>query len=209
MSEGTQFKGPVQPAGTPRYPLLFVTSNSGLFSVKIFHWDLEPISTTQHTSHTMRLTSIVSAFALLFSAASALDKPLDIQVTKAVECTRKTKSGKRHQRQSTRKHTDKKPPGDKVNVHYRGTLDADGSEFDASYNRGQPLSFHVGKGQVIKGWDQGLLDMCPGEKRTLTIQPDWGYGARGMGPIPANSVLKFETELVSIAGVEPEAAREL
>jgi len=68
------------------------------------------------------------------------------------------------------------------------------------------LSFHVGKGQVIKGWDQGceylnankkgcfanlvaVLDMCPGEKRTLTIQPEWAYGSRGMGPIPANSVL--------------------
>ncbi|KAM0702403.1 hypothetical protein Q7P35_011313 [Cladosporium inversicolor] len=139
----------------------------------------------------MRFTSIVSAFALLFSAASALEKPLNIEVTKAVECTRKTESG------------------DKVNVHYRGTLEKDGSEFDASYNRGQPLSFHVGKGQVIQGWDQGLLDMCPGEKRTLTIQPEWGYGARGMGPIPANAVLKFETELVSIVGVEPEQAREL
>lgn len=94
--------------------------------------------------------------------------------------------------------------GDKVSVHYRGTLAADGSEFDASYNRGKPLDFHVGKGQVIKGWDQGLLGMCPGEKRTLTIQPEWGYGSRGMGPIPADSVLKFETELVSIAGVKAE-----
>ena len=115
-------------------------------------------------------------------------------------------------------------PGDKVEVHYRGTLEADGtilslysqyhqtndmstgSEFDASYNRGTPLSFHVGKGQVIKGWDQGILDMCPGEKRLLTIQPEWGYGSRGMGPIPANSVLVFETELVSVngKGVEEE-----
>ena len=58
-------------------------------------------------------------------------------------------------------------------VRYRGTLEKDGSEFDASYNRGTPLSFHVGKGQVIKGWDEGLLDMCPGEKRRLTIQPEW------------------------------------
>lgn len=94
--------------------------------------------------------------------------------------------------------------GDKVEVHYRGTLEADGTEFDASYNRGKPLNFHVGKGQVIKGWDQGLLDMCIGEKRRLTIQPEWGYGSRGMGPIPADSVLIFETELVGIAGVDPE-----
>jgi FK506-binding protein 2 len=157
----------------------------------------------------MRITSIVSALALLFSSVSALDKPLDIQVDKAVECSRKTKSGKRQPAPTSTKVHWQCCSGDKVNVHYRGTLDADGSEFDASYNRGQPLSFHVGKGQVIKGWDQGLLDMCPGEKRTLTIQPEWGYGARGMGPIPANSVLKFETELVSIAGVEPEAVREL
>lgn len=96
--------------------------------------------------------------------------------------------------------------GDKVQVHYRGSLEKDGSEFDASYNRGQPLSFHVGKGQVIKGWDEGLLDMCVGEKRKLTIQPDWGYGSRGMGPIPANSVLIFETELMGIGGVKPEKA---
>lgn len=86
----------------------------------------------------------------------------------------------------------------------RGTLASDGSEFDASYNRGQPLSFKVGSGQVIKGWDQGLLDMCPGEKRKLTIQPDWAYGSRGAGPIPANSVLIFETELVSIDGVSKD-----
>ncbi|GAB7357676.1 hypothetical protein MBLNU459_g0166t1 [Dothideomycetes sp. NU459] len=134
----------------------------------------------------MRFTSIAGAVALLASAASALDKPLDIKVDKAVECTRKTQAG------------------DKVSVHYRGTLAADGSEFDASYNRGKPLDFHLGKGQVIKGWDQGLLDMCPGEKRTLTIQPEWAYGSRGMGPIPAQSVLIFETELVSIAGVKKD-----
>lgn len=75
------------------------------------------------------------------------------------------------------------------------------AEFDASYNRGQPLSFPVGSGRVIKGWDQGLLDMCPGEKRKLTIQPEWAYGSKGIGPIPGNSVLIFETELVGIKGV--------
>ena len=115
--------------------------------------------------------SILSTLFALFALTSALEKPLDIQVTTPVECERKTKVG------------------DKVEVHYRGTLEADGTEFDASYNRGQPLSFFVGKGAVIKGWDQGLLDMCIGEKRKLTIQPEYGYGANGMGPIPGNSVL--------------------
>ncbi|THX44732.1 hypothetical protein D6D10_00091 [Aureobasidium pullulans] len=134
----------------------------------------------------MKFATLTGALALFATAVSALDKPLNIQVDKAVECSRKTKAG------------------DKIEVHYRGTLEDGGKEFDASYNRGQPLSFHVGKGQVIKGWDQGLLDMCPGEKRTLTIQPEWAYGSRGMGPIPANSVLVFETELVSIAGVKKD-----
>ena len=57
---------------------------------------------------------------------------------------------------------------------------------------------------MIKGWDEGLLDMCIGDKRRLTIQPEWGYGLRGMGPIPANSVLVFETELMGIGGVSKE-----
>ncbi|KAG9623489.1 hypothetical protein KCU64_g20270, partial [Aureobasidium melanogenum] len=85
----------------------------------------------------MKFTTLTGALALFASAASALNKPLDIQVDKAVDCTRKTVTG------------------DKIEVHYRGTLQDGGKEFDASYNRGQPLSFHVGKGQVIKGWDQG------------------------------------------------------
>ncbi|KAF2437058.1 hypothetical protein EJ08DRAFT_11575 [Tothia fuscella] len=131
-------------------------------------------------------TSILALAALLAPFTLALDKPLNIEVTEAATCNRKTVAG------------------DKIEVHYRGTLESDGTEFDASYNRGTPLSFTVGKGQVIKGWDQGLLDMCPGEKRKLTIQSEWAYGERAMGPIPANSVLVFETELVSIVGVKDE-----
>merc|ERR1712176_1631168 len=64
-------------------------------------------------------------------------------------------------------------------MHYRGTLHQDGSEFDNSYDRGEPLSFTLGSGQVIKGWDQGLLGMCVGEKRKLVIPPDLGYGDSG------------------------------
>merc|ERR1719232_2419772 len=66
-------------------------------------------------------------------------------------------------------------------MHYRGTLHQDGSEFDNSYDRGEPLSFTLGSGQVIKGWDQGLLGMCVGEKRKLVIPPDLGYGDSGAG----------------------------
>ena len=89
--------------------------------------------------------------------------------------------------------------GDSISVHYRGTLASDGTEFDASYNRGTPLDFTVGKGQVIKGWDEGLLDMCIGDKRKLTIPPEFGYGERAMGPIPAGSTLsKFISHMGSM-----------
>jgi FK506-binding protein 2 len=66
----------------------------------------------------------------------------------------------------------------------------------------------LGTGRVIKGWDQGLLDMCIGEKRKLTIAPELGYGDRAVGPIPAGSILVFETELVGIRGVKSEQVGE-
>ncbi|KAK0626751.1 peptidyl-prolyl cis-trans isomerase fkr-2 [Immersiella caudata] len=88
--------------------------------------------------------------------------------------------------------------GDTIHVHYKGTLTS-GKKFDSSYDRGDPLSFTVGQGQVIKGWDEGLLGMKIGEKRKLTIAPHLAYGNRAVGGvIPANSTLIFETELVKI-----------
>jgi len=90
------------------------------------------------------------------------------------------------------------PTGDSIKVHYRGTL-TNGAKFDASYDRGDPLGFQVGQGQVIQGWDKGLLGMKVGEKRKLTIAPHLAYGNRSVGGvIPANSTLIFETELISI-----------
>lgn len=90
-----------------------------------------------------------------------------------------------------------------ISVHYTGSLE-DGTKFDSSYDRNSPLSFPLGAGRVIQGWEQGLLDMCPGDKRKLTIPPELGYGSRGIGPIPGNAVLIFETELVEIAGVDKD-----
>lgn len=88
--------------------------------------------------------------------------------------------------------------GDLLSMHYKGTLD-DGTEFDSSYTRNEPFKFQLGIGQVIKGWDQGLNDMCPGEKRRLTIPPHLGYGDAGAGDrIPPKATLLFEVELVEI-----------
>jgi len=88
--------------------------------------------------------------------------------------------------------------GDKVTVHYRGTL-LDGSEFDASYNRGEPFSFTLGQGQVIKGWDQGFSGMKEGGKRKLTVPSEMAYGASSPSPkIPPNSTLLFEVELLKV-----------
>ena len=89
--------------------------------------------------------------------------------------------------------------GDKLTVHYTGWL-TDGSKFDSSHDHGnKPFEFTLGGGQVIKGWDQGIVGMRVGGKRTLIIPPELGYGSRGSPPlIPANSTLKFEVELISI-----------
>ena len=87
--------------------------------------------------------------------------------------------------------------GDLATVHYVGAL-ADGAKFDSSYDRGQPFQFTLGAGQVIKGWDLGVLGMKTGGKRKLVIPAELGYGNQAVGPIPANSVLIFEVELLEI-----------
>lgn len=89
--------------------------------------------------------------------------------------------------------------GDTVTVNYVGTL-TNGTKFDSTYDRNQPYTFRLGAGQVIAGFDQGVVGMRVGGKRRLTIPPSLGYGIQPQGPIPGNSTLIFEVELVSIAG---------
>ncbi len=88
--------------------------------------------------------------------------------------------------------------GDTVAVHYAGKL-TDGTEFDNSFKRGEPIKFSLGTGQVIKGWDLGIAQLSIGEKGILTISPELGYGEHGAGGvIPGNATLVFEVELVAI-----------
>ena len=80
--------------------------------------------------------------------------------------------------------------GDKLSMHYTGTLYKDGSKFDSSVDRGDPFSFTLGQGQVIKGWDEGVAGMCVGEKRKLVIPSGKGYGPGGSGAkIPGGATL--------------------
>lgn len=90
--------------------------------------------------------------------------------------------------------------GDTVRVHYTGWLQQSGEKFDSSRDRGQPFSFALGQGRVIEGWDEGVATMNVGTVRQLVIPPDLAYGQRQRGPIPPNSTLVFEVELLGIEG---------
>jgi FK506-binding protein 2 len=128
----------------------------------------------KHPSSLGVLPAVVCLLATICSADDvkpAKAAAFNVEIVKAVECVRKSRAG------------------DRLHVSYRGTLQKDGSEFDSSYGR-QPIAFELGRGMVIKGWDAGLLAMCVGEKRKLTIPPDMGYGDVDMGKIPPNSVLR-------------------
>ena len=90
-------------------------------------------------------------------------------------------------------------PGQQVAVHYVGVAWSDGTEFDNSYDRGEPLVFGLGAGQVIQGWDSGIAGMKVGGRRRITIPPHLGYGARGAGGvIKPNETLVFVCDLVGV-----------
>jgi FKBP-type peptidyl-prolyl cis-trans isomerase len=98
----------------------------------------------------------------------------------------------------------KSKKGDLLHIHYRGTLE-DGTEFDSSYKRGTPLTFTLGHGQVIQGWDMGLMGVCEGEKRKLVIPSNLGYGDNGAPPtIPGGATLVFEVEVMKIEDKKAE-----
>ncbi|KAM7290587.1 FK506-binding protein 2 [Ixodes scapularis] len=119
----------------------------------------------------MRCCLLLVAFVVGADICLAQEK-LKIEVLKTADkCERKSKKG------------------DLLAVHYKGSL-LDGTEFDSSHGRGEPFRFQIGVGQVVKGWEEGLLDMCVGEQRKLTVPPELGYGDVGAGDkIPPKSTL--------------------
>lgn len=113
------------------------------------------------------------------------------------EQTTQTPSGLRY-RDETQGTGPEAKPGDRVTVHYTGTLE-NGTKFDSSRDRGEPFVFGLGAGKVIRGWDEGVAGMRVGGRRTLWIPPELGYGTRGAGNlIPPNSPLVFDVELLEI-----------
>jgi hypothetical protein len=138
----------------------------------------------------------MAAKAMPYTSWAFHDGPFEAS---AFEGMSKTKSGLEFRVVEAGKG-DKPLAGQQIKAHYAGYL-LKGTKFDASYDRRSPLQFKVGTGQVIKGWDEALLDMQAGEKRLLKIPPELGYGSRGAGGgvIPPDATLVFYVELVEIA----------
>ena len=148
----------------------------------------------------MKKVYIAAALSLVAFAPVVLNvAPLEAKTTKAkTPKVVTTKSGLKYQDLRVGKGRVAKA-GKNVTVHYRGRL-ANGKIFDESYKRGQPFSFVLGGGQVIKGWDEGVAGMRVGGKRRLIIPARLGYGATGTpgGPIPPNARLTFDVELLKV-----------
>merc|ERR1712025_333407 len=129
------------------------------------------------------LISLLLTFGFpLLEGRSAGKGALQVEETKEVSC----------------KDSNKAEEGDKVTVHYGGFLQ-DGKKFDSSFDRATPFTFTMGVGQVIPGWDQGLLGVCPGEERHLVVPSPLAYGDRGAGDvIPPGAILLFDVVVVDV-----------
>src|ERR1043165_9299867 len=138
------------------------------------------------------ITTMILALAAV--TATAQVKPESVPVKKPK--TIKTKSGLEYTITS-KGNGIQAQNGDKVIVHYTGKLTND-TVFDSSLRSGRPLDFKVGAGRVIKGWDEGFTYLHAGDKATLRIPPELGYGANVMAKIPANSTLIFDVELLEV-----------
>lgn len=148
----------------------------------------KPLGTSSHTE-------VWAKRAGRWQAVSWVSIPLKTSVLGAKAVT--TESGLKYE-DLVAGAGDSPKSGQNVTVHYTGTLD-DGTKFDSSHDRNQPFTFQIGVGQVIKGWDEGVMTMKVGGKRKLVIPAHLGYGARGAGGvIPPNATLVFEVELLGV-----------
>ena len=154
-----------------------------------------------HRRTVYTLSALLLAACLAGPAASAQgQKPQDAEakekksMTEPKEVT--TSTGLRYVDQKVGEGQEAKA-GDVVEVHYTGWL-TNGTKFDSSVDRNQPFTFKLGEGQVIKGWDQGVAGMRLGGKRKLTVPPNLAYGSAAYGPIPGNSTLMFDVELLGV-----------
>lgn len=142
---------------------------------------LKPLTGTVADSETVGTTTSSTELPMDLSLAAGESLPTELVVTDVV-----VGSGP------------EATPGQMVTVHYVGAL-PDGTVFDASTNRGEPFTFQLGAGQVIRGWDEGVAGMKVGGKRRLVIPPDLAYGNQAVGGvIPANATLLFEVELLAV-----------
>jgi len=144
----------------------------------------------------------VAIFVVMRSSSNKKEAAVNIQIgvdfltsNKTQEGVKTTESGLQYKVLTAGSGEIHPTASDSVKVHYHGTL-TDGTVFDSSVARGQPISF--GLNQVIKGWTEGLQLMVVGEKTRLFIPSDLGYGNRASGPIPAGSTLIFDVELLGI-----------
>jgi len=148
--------------------------------------------------YSFSLTALLSAYLLAGGGASCSPKQESHSEKPMSETQNATPNATQMKIEEIKAGTGATPAkGDTVIVHYTGWL-TNGEKFDSSKDRNEPFSFTLGVGQVIKGWDEGFAGMKEGGQRKLTIPPEMGYGQRNVGPIPANSTLIFEVELIRV-----------
>ena len=152
---------------------------------------LRPADCLRVSFHSLAMAAkLFAGLAFVLAGASAAEEKKDLPANDSLRI------GVRHKPATCDR---KAKDGDSLSMHYTGKLYTNGEKFDSSLDRDSPFEFTLGRGQVIKGWDEGIQGMCVGEKRKLVIPSGKGYGASGSPPkIPGGATLVFDIELLNI-----------